>query len=244
MNSKQLIEAIAAGDEASKVVNEVTTTAGKVTVAVFAGPVLSSALTQYDQRQSKTKYYNPYALGQYFAAANQLKDELKAKKMLDLDTPEAFESLKGLLGYYFSDTFSPIRKVIKQIDQYLQTGKAPNIAKLYKKESIDEQGKWIQQAIKQPGALRKELGAKTTTGPRGGEIEEPIPAKKLSTTISKLQKKGEGDKTLTPKERLTLQRALLARKLRSFGGKGESIDEMLDRVVAGDDTLTVIGENY
>lgn len=130
MNSKQLIEAVVAGRDAFKVVQEITVKGGAVTVGLFAGPVLSSALTQYDQRQSKSKYHNPYALAQYFAAANSLKDELKAKKLDDLSTPEAFASLKGMLGYYFAETFSPIKKVIKQIDQYLDTGKEPNIAKL------------------------------------------------------------------------------------------------------------------
>lgn len=110
--------------------SEVTLAGGKVTVGLFSGPVLSSALTQYDQRQSKTRYYNQYALGQYFAAQRQLNDSLKSKRLLDLDTPEAFAALKKELGKFFSETFSPVKKVVKQVDAYLATGKAPNIAKL------------------------------------------------------------------------------------------------------------------
>lgn len=108
---------------------------------------------------------------------------------------------------------------------------------------MNEQGKWIAGAIKHPGALRKELGAKTTTGPRGGEVEEPIPAKKIAATIAKLQKKGEGEKVLAPKERVTLQRALLAKTLGTFKKKGESVDEMLSRVLAGEDASLVAEEN-
>jgi hypothetical protein len=128
--AKNLIEAVAGGQDAFRVVQEVTAKGGKVNVGIFAGPVLTSALTQYDKRQSRSKYHNPHALGQYFQAQSGLKDELKANKLLDLDTPEAFASLKGALGYYFSATFSPIKKVIKQIDKFLATGKVPNIAKL------------------------------------------------------------------------------------------------------------------
>ena len=42
--------------------------------------------------------------------------------------------------------------------------------------------KWIQNAIKKPGALRKELGAK-----KG----EPIPAKKLAAAAKKPGKMGQ-----------------------------------------------------
>ena len=44
------------------------------------------------------------------------------------------------------------------------------------KEAMKKHGKWIAEAIKQPGSLRKELGAK-----RG----EPIPAKKLAAATKK-----------------------------------------------------------
>jgi len=86
--------------------------------------------------------------------------------------------------------------------------------------AVTEQGKWIAGAIKKPGALRRELDAKTTKGPRGGDVETPIPAKKLTTTISKLQKKAAGkEKTLPKGELKTLQRAVLARTLRKLGKK-------------------------
>ena len=49
-------------------------------------------------------------------------------------------------------------------------------------EAVEEDGKWIQKAIKKPGALRKELGAK-----KG----EPIPAKKLAAAAKKPGKIGQ-----------------------------------------------------
>jgi hypothetical protein len=54
--------------------------------------------------------------------------------------------------------------------------------------------KWIQKAIKKPGALRKELGAKAG---------QPIPAKKLAAAAKKPGKLG--------------QRARLAKTLSKLG---------------------------
>ena len=66
--------------------------------------------------------------------------------------------------------------------------------------------KWIQKAIKKPGALKKELGVPE---------DEKIPAGKLNAVISDLTKKGkEGE--LSKKELKTLQRANLAKTLKSF----------------------------
>jgi hypothetical protein len=57
-------------------------------------------------------------------------------------------------------------------------------------------GDWIEGAIKKPGALRKELGAKNG---------EPIPAKKLAAAAKKPGKIG--------------QRARLAETLKGMQGK-------------------------
>lgn len=61
------------------------------------------------------------------------------------------------------------------------------------KEGGMAKGKWIQEAISKPGALRKELGAKSG---------EKIPTKKLASAAKKPGKIG--------------QRARLARTLRGF----------------------------
>lgn len=61
------------------------------------------------------------------------------------------------------------------------------------KEGGMASGKWIQEAIKKPGALRSALGAKEG---------KPIPAKKLAAAASKPGKMG--------------QRARLAQTLKGF----------------------------
>ncbi len=65
--------------------------------------------------------------------------------------------------------------------------------------------KWVQGAIKRPGALRRKLGVSSKTG--------RIPAGKVAETISRLQEKAKGDKKLSAEESRTLKQALLARTL-------------------------------
>jgi len=66
--------------------------------------------------------------------------------------------------------------------------------------------KWIQKAIKEPGALKKELGV-----PEGGKI----PKAKLNAVIQNLSKKADAGE-LNKKELKTLRRANLAKTLSSF----------------------------
>ena len=70
-----------------------------------------------------------------------------------------------------------------------------------------EEKNWIKGAIKKPGALRKQMGAK-----KG----EKIPMEKINKKISTLKKKGEGDKKLTKPERTELSRLTLAKTLRKM----------------------------
>jgi hypothetical protein len=70
-----------------------------------------------------------------------------------------------------------------------------------------EEKNWIKGAIKKPGALRKQMGAK-----KG----EKIPMEKINKKIATLKKKGEGDKKLTKPERTELQRLNLAKTLRKM----------------------------
>ena len=63
----------------------------------------------------------------------------------------------------------------------IQRTDKPQDVEVYKKGGKTD-GKWIQGAIKKPGALRKELGAK-----KG----EPIPAKKLAAAAKKPGKIGQ-----------------------------------------------------
>ena len=71
--------------------------------------------------------------------------------------------------------------------------------------------KWIQGAIKRPGALREKMGV---------EEGETIPKGKISAKISELQGEAKGDKELSAAKRTMLKQLVLARTL---GGmkKGE-----------------------
>jgi len=64
--------------------------------------------------------------------------------------------------------------------------------------------KWIQGAIKNPGALREKMGVKEG---------ENISKEKISSKISQLEKEGEGDKKLSPAKRTMLKQLVLARTL-------------------------------
>lgn len=64
--------------------------------------------------------------------------------------------------------------------------------------------KWIQGAIKNPGALREKMGAKEG---------ENIPKGKIDAKISQLRGEAQGDKTLTDAKRTMLKQLVLARTL-------------------------------
>ncbi|MEY4093803.1 MAG: hypothetical protein RLZZ53_1002 [Acidobacteriota bacterium] len=64
--------------------------------------------------------------------------------------------------------------------------------------------KWIQGAIKKPGALREKMGVKEG---------EKIPKGEISSKISQLQKEGEGEKKLNAPKRALLKQLVLARTL-------------------------------
>ena len=64
--------------------------------------------------------------------------------------------------------------------------------------------KWIQDAIKKPGALREKMSAKEG---------ETIPKGKLAAKESQLRKEGEGEKKLSSAKRTLLKQIVLARTL-------------------------------
>ena len=70
--------------------------------------------------------------------------------------------------------------------------------------------KFIKSAVKQPGSLRKAMGAK-----KG----EPIDKKKMAAKKQELEKKAEGDKKLSPAQRRLLQRINLAQTLEKIRKK-------------------------
>jgi|TARA_R110000751_G_scaffold4582_2_gene22256 hypothetical protein len=67
--------------------------------------------------------------------------------------------------------------------------------------------KWIEKAIKKPGALRKEMGVKAG---------EKIPTEKLQSEETRLRKRGEGEKKLSTADRKKLRRVVLAQTLREL----------------------------
>jgi hypothetical protein len=70
--------------------------------------------------------------------------------------------------------------------------------------------KWIQGAIKNPGALHRKLGVKEG---------ETIPKGQIASKISQLQKEGEGDKKLSAAKRTMLKELILARTLGKMNKK-------------------------
>lgn len=64
--------------------------------------------------------------------------------------------------------------------------------------------KWIQGAIKRPGALREKMGVKEG---------ETIPKGEIDKQISSLQAEAKGDKKLTSAKRTLLKELVLARTL-------------------------------
>ena len=64
--------------------------------------------------------------------------------------------------------------------------------------------KWIQGAIKKPGALREKMGVKEG---------ENIPKGEIAAKIEQLQGEAEGDKKLSAAKRTMLKQLVLARTL-------------------------------
>jgi len=109
--------------------NEIYT--GEVTPKVWM-LVLSSALTRWNMR-----FGNAYSLRHLLGALHKLEDKIKEEGISDSSTPEANARVKELLadGNIFIATFFPVRKVIKMIDRYLESGRKPSL----KQVSADKQ---------------------------------------------------------------------------------------------------------
>ena len=87
--------------------------------------VAASKLTQYDQRL-EAKQPNMYRLGHYLRALNNVRGDVK--DVMDDASPEAL----GLLRASFERRFlnlAPINATIKQIDEYLASGKLPSLVR-------------------------------------------------------------------------------------------------------------------
>lgn len=91
------------------------------TVSAFL-TVAGSKLSQYDQKL-QLKQPNPYRLGHYLEALDRVRQDVSS---LNGDSsPEALAQLKRSFAKHFAN-LAPINATIKQIDQYLATGKMPS----------------------------------------------------------------------------------------------------------------------
>lgn len=85
---------------------------------------LSGALTQYDQRASTKRGYNPNALGHYMKALHDIESSVSSLKKSQ--EPDALAKLKMNIEHYLVRDFPPAKSTVKAIDAFLETGKAPN----------------------------------------------------------------------------------------------------------------------
>ena len=92
-----------------------------------------------------------------------------------------------------------------------------------KSKKSKKDNKWIQDAIKKPGALRKKMGV---------EKDEDIPAEKLKSKSKELKKKAEGDKKLSKSDLKTSKQVNLALNLKKMNESKLylSEDEMVDLI--------------
>jgi hypothetical protein len=74
------------------------------------------------------------------------------------------------------------------------------------KRTVKVVKKFMQSAVKRPGALRKELGT----------VKGKIPVSRVTKTITKLKKASAGGKKLPSAKRRLLRQAVLARTFKKF----------------------------
>ena len=115
-------------------------------------------------------------------------------------------------------------------DEYMSTNPAredmiPKMTLLLPLQEKERKKKWMQAAVKKPGALSKALGVPE---------EENIPMSLLQKKKTQLSKEAEGDKKLSANERKLLQRINFAITAKKQAGKkkkkpAKKIDESFIR---------------
>lgn len=100
-------------------------------------------------------------------------------------------------------------ELLKAVAMWMDKHGQRMIGEWFKDRDImeEEKEKWIQGAIKRPGALRKKLGI---------EKGETIPAGELEDISSELSAEAEGEKTLSKSDLQTLRQVNLAKTLRGM----------------------------
>lgn len=111
---------------------------GKVSTFRLVG---SSIFTQYDVQQAaraakkRGGYHNANAMGHYFKALDDAFEFVKGKE--DSEDPATLKKLIAGIEDAFETGFPPAKKLIAQIQAFIDTGKKPTIVGQFK-ESIDE----------------------------------------------------------------------------------------------------------
>lgn len=96
--------------------------------------LLTSKLTQYDQRQEKAamkrgRSHSIYAIGHYLGAAQKVEADVKrvVPNCNVTMTPEIAIEMRSSLRNRFAPSFPPVANVEKQIEAFLTTGKEPSL---------------------------------------------------------------------------------------------------------------------
>lgn len=91
--------------------------------------VLSSKLTQYDQRETtkelKRGRSNIYRLGHLLGALHKVEGDVQGLE--GRSDAEALDALKASMNTRFTEGFAPVRQVERQIDRWLEKGKPPSL---------------------------------------------------------------------------------------------------------------------
>lgn len=104
------------------------TAASNAKVSTFFA-ILSSYLTQQDEKESKRERSpNIYRLGLLLQAMQGAEDKLH--KYLDRDDSEAMDAMKAVLSRAFNPGFPPLKKILKQIDEWQTSQKLPKLNKI------------------------------------------------------------------------------------------------------------------
>jgi Ni/Co efflux regulator RcnB len=89
--------------------------------------IMSSYVTQQDQKEEK-KNPNIYRLGLFLEALQRAEDKLH--NYMDRDDEEAMQVLKAALSKAFNSNFPPLKKILKQIDEWQMGQKLPKLNKI------------------------------------------------------------------------------------------------------------------
>ncbi len=110
-----------------------------------------------------------------------------------------------------------------------------NVTLLLPLQEKKKKKKWMQSAVKKPGALSKALGVPE---------QENIPMHLLQTKKAELSKKAEGDKKLSANERKLLQRIQFAITAKKQAAKKKKSAKKLDESFLRKEIAKIIAETF